>query len=110
MSSSSAGIEMGWWSNNSGGSSGSSSPSTSGWWAGSSSSPAAPAPSHHGGGLLGGIEHFAQHLGSDAKDAITGLGTGAAQLATTIYKGDVGVLTGNQKAQQQASDTAGQVV
>src|SRR5436190_441731 len=53
MSSSSAGIEMGWWSNNSGGSSGSSSPSTSGWWAGSSSSPAAPAPSPPGGGWLG---------------------------------------------------------
>jgi hypothetical protein len=67
----------------------------------------APAPAKSGGG---GFFHDLLHSPVTLAEGAAGLGQAAYDLGKVIVKGDVGVVTGNQKAQQQASDTAGAYV
>lgn len=68
---------------------------------GAPAAPASPLPSDSSGifGFLAPVSH-----------ALEGLGQAGYDLGKTIVKGDLGVLTDNQKEQQQASDTAGAYV
>src|SRR5262249_26994528 len=69
-----------------------------------------PSATTRGGGVFGAIAHVLSQTPKDVADVAVHAPGGIYHLGKTIVEGDVGVLTGNERKQQQASDEIGAAV